>query len=159
MISPFPIWGYKYPLAGVFALVCVLINYLFALESISFLFFVSKKPFLGIFALTFLSRLGKHEAVEYRTVWGSKKMRSFALCLWLPLASLTVADSPAWFWSYSSVPTLVLVLGTTVSAQLLGPENSSYALSLLHGKVWLSVLSTLRAVSPFPVWFLRVSIF
>lgn len=159
MTSPLPMWEYKYPLIGVFALVCVLIYYLFALESISFFFSASEQPFLGIFALSFLSRLGKREALGYWRVWGGRKTRLFSLFSLLPLASLTMADSPAWLRSLSTIPALVLFLGTTVLTQLLGSVDNSYSLSPLHGEAWLSVVSTPWVVSPFSVWFLSVSVF
>lgn len=131
MTSPLPVRGQNYPLIGVFALVCVLINDLFALESIPSLYSVSKQSFLGIFALSFLSRLNKCEEGVRR-----QEDKVFSPLSLLPLASLTMADFPAWLQYSSMVPAPVLVLGALGWPQLLGSDNSSI---LCHSSIGVNI--------------------
>lgn len=140
MTSPLPIWGYNYPLIGVFVLVCVLINNLFALESISLLYSVSKQSFLGIFAPSFLSRLGRCEEgvrrQEDNKVFSPFSLLPLAFLQWLIL--LPGFHTPLW-----------AQLQSTGWPQLLGSDNSSYFLSLLHkGKHKHGFLSFLLSELP-----------
>ena len=133
MTSPLPIWGHNYPLIGVFALVCELIHYLFALESISWLYSVSKQSFLGIFVLSFLSRLDKCEE-GVRRLEDNKVFSPFSL---LRLASLTMADSPC----LASV--LLYGPSCSLSSRCYGMTPASWALIiapiLCHSSIRISI--------------------
>lgn len=96
--SPFHVFVYSNPLIRVFALVCVLVNYLFALNPFpSSTLYQNKLSFLSIFTLFSLNKLGKYEEMKYWRAWGGKK--TWWIFHPLPLLhpeSLTVATFPAW---------------------------------------------------------------